>query len=343
MSLIHDVRRIAFLACAFALVASCGDADRSAGNSGTSTDNVVTARLYSIDSIAARLERPDTGAYPLLVELDSSDIDFSKALPDGGDLLVQKDDSSALPFHFREWNQRERIASLWVRVPRADLWWHRSIRISHGGDVRWDAADSAATWKGVSAAMRSRVTSFTIADFEQDSAFALLPCQCNRWYVGWSSDATLYSPYKTHAVEPAIAYDAERKSRALHLVWSASISGWVLFGTRLGTTWHRLASLDSVVFWAKGNGAIRIAFEDRADSSGLNSSDLRKAWANVDLSPVWKRYSVRPSDFLPPDQWNVGWPAIRERSNTFTVFGVTGSEFWIDDIQFHGISRFELR
>lgn len=324
------------IAIGLALLVAC-DADRSAGNNGTSTDNVVTARLYSVDSIAARLERPDTGAYPLLITLDSSGIDFSKALADGGDLLIQTEDSTPLPFQIREWSPLEQSASLWVRIPRADLWWNKYIRILHGGENRWNASDSTAAWTGVSDSMRRKVTSLLLADFEQDSLFALLPCECNRWYMGWSVGTVILRPALGGRIESAVGYDSIRKSDVLHFAWASPATGWMLFGTRLGTTIHRMAALDSIVFWAKGNGTIRIALEDRRDSS-----DVEKAWALVQLDASWKRYSVRPADFDAPDQWSVGWASVRGRVNTFTVFGVSGSELWIDDIRMFGISGHEL-
>lgn len=98
-----------------------------------------------------------------------------------------------------------------------------------------------------------------------------------------------------------------------------------------------MAALDSIVFWAKGNGNIRVALEDGRDTSGFN-----KAWARIYLDTLWKRYTVRPEDFDAPDNWNLGWVAVRGRINTFSVFAQSGSDLWIDDIEMFGISGYEL-
>lgn len=315
------------------------DNDRSTGNNGTSTDNVVMARVFSVDSIAGGLVAPDTGAYPLLVALDSGDIDFKKSLPFGEDLRVQYADSTPLPFHIREWSAGDRAGSLWVRIPRSDLWSWKNIRLLYGDGVSRQLQNPNAVWNGVSSTIRDRLTTTLLADFEQDTIRPLLPRQPTDWYVGRSSGTTVTKPAFGFRLESAVEYDSARKSKVIHVAWKfPSNGGWIVIGARLGTTIHRMAALDSIVFWAKGDGIVKVALEDRRDTT-----DLEKAWAQLQLGSGWKRYVVTPAMFDAPDTWNKGWYAIRNRVNTFSIFGMTGSNIWVDDIRLYGVNPWELQ
>ena len=318
------------------LLIGCGD-DRSAGNNGTSTDNVVTAR-FSVDSIALNLVQPDTGAYPLLVRLDSTALDHSKTLFGGADLQLSFDNGASVPFAVREWDRSERKGSLWARIPRNQLGRHRILRVSYGDEVTRNLSNPTATWSGVSQNLRSRLTSVVLADFEQDTLRALLPCNCNNWYADVSPGSTLLKPAAGKPIESAIVADPlGRRTWVLHVSYTAGPNNWALAGTRLGTRFHRMGMLDSITLRARGKGVLRVALEDGRDSLGF-----AKAWAPVALDSLWKRVVIKPSNFDPPDQWNTGWLSVKDRINTFTVFGQQGTDFWVDDIVFHGVGPQDL-
>ena len=78
-------------------------------------------------------------------------------------------------------------------------------------------------------------------------------------------------------------------------------------------------------------------------SAARDTIDLNKAWARVKLGATWKRYVVKPSDFDAPDSLNKGWDVVRNTVTTFTIFGVEGSRFWVDDIRLHGVNPWELQ
>lgn len=318
------------------LLAGCGD-DRSAGNNGTSTDNVLSAR-FSVDSIALDLVRPDTGAYPLLVRLDSADLDHSKTLFGGADLQVALDNGVNVPFTVREWDRSQRQGSLWARIPRDQLGRHRLLKVSYGDEVYRNLSNPAATWEGVSRNLKSRLTSVVLADFEQDTLVALLPCNCNRWYTGIAPGSTMLLPAMGKPIESAIVADPlGKRTWVLHISYTAGANNWALAGTRLGTRFHRLGMLDSITLRARGKGVLRVALEDGRDSLGF-----AKAWAPVQLDSLWKRVVIKPSDFDAPDQWNTGWQSVKDRINTFSVFGQQGTDFWVDDIVFHGVGPQDL-
>ncbi|MCB9496129.1 MAG: hypothetical protein H6686_04490 [Fibrobacteria bacterium] len=328
------------LASVVALLPGCDSGDRVSGNNGTSTDNVLTAMVISIDSAAFGQERPDTGAYPLLLNLDAARINFSQALPGGADLRVQLDDTSSVPFQIREWNEPEHRASLWVRLPRPILWKGRKLLVHHGERIPFRLSDSTATWNGVSPQLRARINSILLADFEQDSLFAPLPCQCNNWYIGVEGGAKWDLPGPGQPIESAVEIDSlGPRSRVLHLRWNLPLpSNWALAGTHLGTRPQRMNLLDSITFRARGKTTLRITLEDSRDTL-----DKSKAWVAIKLDTAWRHYRVSPSDFDAPDTWSLGWASVAPRVTTFSLFMQYGTELWIDDIRFWGIGATELR
>jgi len=316
---------------ALSFLVACG-ADRVSGGNGTSTDNVVTARMLSIDSILSRLPQGDEGAYPLLVQLDSTTIAFDSAHPDGRDLRVYRD-STPLPFQLREWNSYERRASAWVRLSPADRGPGKHLTLKIGRDSTISRSDAAATWQGVTDSVRQKVSTIRLSAFDTDSLLVGTPCRCNTWYTGNSNGVLVTS---RSGIDSA---GKNRPGNAYHLSYAYAVwPGWALMGTRLGTTVHRFSGMDSITFWARGNGSMRVALED-----GRDPYNISKAWAVFDtLTSSWKHYTVRPQDFIAPDAYNLGWLLVKNRINTFTVFGQNGSDFWITDIRIHGISPSEI-
>ena len=322
---------IALLVAAF--LVACGS-DRVAGGNGTSTDNVVTARRLRIDSILALLPPGDSAPYPMLVQIDSNTIAFDSAHPDGRDLRIYRD-STPLAFQLREWSSIDRRASVWVRIgsnDRGDT--NKRITLRIGRDSTVSRSNAAATWQGVTDSVRQKTSSVLLSRFDTDSLLVGTPCKCNWWYVGKSTYAY---------VNPKSGLDSAgrgRPGKAFHLSYSnASAPNWALMGTRLGFGTHRFAGLDSITFWARGNGILKVSVEDYRDPYNIS-----KAWQTIsNLSyNTWTRYKVRPAEFDPPDTYNLGWFWVNNRINTFTVFGQEGSDFWITDIRIHGISPAEV-
>ena len=68
-----------------------------------------------------------------------------------------------------------------------------------------------------------------------------------------------------------------------------------------------------------------------------------KAWMHIDVDTVWNRYVVKPSDFQKPDSnktgGNLGWDVVKHNITDISIFGGTGGEFWIDDIEVYGYSK----
>ncbi|MBK9576359.1 MAG: DUF2341 domain-containing protein [Fibrobacterota bacterium] len=300
----------------------------SSGN-GTSTDNVLTRKLR-IDSILSDLPPGDSGPYPMLVRFDSSSLPFEASWQDGRDFRVFLDDTVPLAHFVRDWNASARHASAWVRLP--SYFGHRRIlTVRVGRDSLISRSNKAATWDGVSEWMRTLTSSVNLAEFEVDSIIPMTPCRCNQWYVGRSKNSSI-GP--TTGIEAAAK---GRNGRAFHLSYNTPAGDWTVLGTRLGTGIHRLGGLDSIVFWARGNGSIKVALEDFRDTS-----DYSKAWKTIALDTAWKRYSVPPSTFDANEPYSIGWEGVKNRITTISFFGHTGSDFWIDGISLKGISPAEI-
>lgn len=172
-------------------------------------------------------------------------------------------------------------------------------------------------------------------DFEDSASFA-----AKGWYFSDDSSlATITSP--TGSPWSGTVEDSVRKGRVFTgtytLPENISGSGYVIFGMRISTDGANLEGLDSVCFYAKGSGSIRLAFE-RWEA---NASDNLKAWtADIPLSDSWTRYTVKPEDFLSPenDTLSTGWDSVKGTVTRFHFFGVNGSELSLDDIAVYGAS-----
>lgn len=342
------MKRLVFVASSLLLLAVFACDDRVTGGNGTSTDNVVTARLLPVDSLADSLPDGDLGPYPLLVRLDSGNIDFSHSWRDGSDFRVQRPDSSALAFQIREWDSASGHASIWVRLDRFHRGSGQSIRIVQGKDSVTSRSNALATWWGVSSYVRQRVASVLLDDFDSASSIGLLPCKCDTWYLAKSSGGKLISPSWgmpfTSAIQPA---GSGRAGGALHVSFTAKSPDYVLAGIRFGKGFRRMGGLDSITFWSRGSGTLHIALENVTDTSGY-----KKAWAGVTMTTAWTHYSIKPSDFEAKTprtsgaggiQGTIGWDGVKDSVTSFSVFGQDGTDFWIDSVVFHGMSPSEFR
>ncbi|HNY31118.1 MAG TPA: DUF2341 domain-containing protein [Fibrobacteria bacterium] len=305
-----------------------GDPAPFSGN-GTSTDNVLTRKLR-VDSILVYLPRGDSGPYPMLVRFDSSGLNFAAAWPDGRDFRVYLDDTVPLAHYIREWDATGKRATAWVRLPSA-FSFHKYMTVRVGRDSTVSRSDNKKTWEGVSEWTRSATSSILLAEFDQDSLYPMTPCGCNQWYLGRSGKSSIGA---SSGIEAA---GRGRSGNAFHLSYNTPPGEWTVLGTRLGRGNHNLAGLDSVVFWARGNGSIKVALEDYRDTS-----DYSKAWTTLTLDTEWKRYSIAPSAFDPQEPYSIGWEGVKGRISTISFFGHTGTDFWVDGIALKGISPTEI-
>lgn len=316
------------LSICLALLHGC--ADRVAGGT-TETDNMLAARVFSVDTLLEGWNRPSDGPTIAVLRLDASHLDFLETAASGGDLRVETLDSTPIPFRIVYWDREAALGRLQVRLEESLQRKGSRIRLRWG--LRDSSrSDSAGVWKGISEARRMDLNSVLVSDFEQNSLLSLLP-NPGLWITNAGGTATISLP----TVDAA---GAGRGGRALHTTFTAPIlTGWALAGVPLGRAAYNLRSLDSIEFWARGtNTILTVAFDHQGEVDS-------KAWHRVDPDSTWRRFSIRPSDLdsASGNGGNVGWAGVRDSVTHLSFFTAQGSEIWIDDIRLHGIDRADLR
>ncbi len=131
----------------------------------------------------------------------------------------------------------------------------------------------------------------------------------------------------------------------------------------IGSRLYDLSGFDSLTFTAKGNGEMQCEFIQEASYLYIKIS-ANKRFA---LSSDWRKYTVTPQDLsiavfnFPKDptqytkedyeKYNlpyytekpVSWETMGGIANMILFLGVSGDEFWIDDIRLFGIPLDELK
>lgn len=119
--------------------------------------------------------------------------------------------------------------------------------------------------------------------------------------------------------------------------------GLVLAGD---SEWMDLSAVDSISFFAKGNGTVRLLFgtrtgmEPKLDSVGMTGKDL-------ELPPTWTRLVVRRWEILPEpgsrsDLGAIPWSVESRDCKTMVFFFKGPADFQVDDVVFHGPRRADL-
>lgn len=165
------------------------------------------------------------------------------------------------------------------------------------------------------------------------------------WYTGMDSLGSSLTPNpKDSSIKKGVEYDSTRKSNVFHgqyWLWNSSYA-WVLVGTNLQDKAWNLSLLDSIVFYAKGDGQIRVAVENWDKVSEELGMNLKAAsvWMDLDTAK-WQRYVVEPSDLIINALDNVDglkpWTYVRGWVKQLHFFAQGGSNFYIDDIKLYGV------
>lgn len=167
-------------------------------------------------------------------------------------------------------------------------------------------------------------------DFEDSAAFA-----AKAWY--FSADTLADISYPTDYAWNGVVQNGDRSGNVFAGYYTASDGGYVIFGTKISDSLGvDFSDLDSIVFYARGSGSLRLSLE-RWEAS---ASDNLKAWTDdLSLSSTWTRYSVTPEDFLTAeeDSLSTGWESVRGHVSRFHFFGVGGTEMALDDIAVYGL------
>ena len=171
--------------------------------------------------------------------------------------------------------------------------------------------------------------SVVLKDFEKDTA---------NWYFSVDSVGSKIT-YQ------AFESDKDRKSKVFHgkynLIATNNFYAWVVTGMLLrGEGWN-LSSLDSISFYAKGLGQIRVSLENWDRKSEVEGLSLKASsdWKKLD-SKKWTRYVVTYEDlcYNSQDVSNcfVAWNSLKDDVRQLNFFVREGSEFYLDDIVLYG-------
>ena len=130
---------------------------------------------------------------------------------------------------------------------------------------------------------------------------------------------------------------AGRDGNAIHWQSSAKRGNWSFYGIWVCDEKSPcdLSATDSIVFYARGNGVISIAFETLGDS---NEEGKTLAYDTLDTEK-WQRRVIKPANFKPRDDLygNLGWDVISKVVTTISIAAYDDTEFWIDDIVLYGV------
>lgn len=164
------------------------------------------------------------------------------------------------------------------------------------------------------------------------------------WYMSvdtlWKGSTFKLSNGKndsTHLLKDHLEWDEERNSQVFHAKYTVAKDpyAWVLVGTGMSET-RNFALVDSVSFYAKGDGQIRLSLENW--ESYVDNAKAASVW--MDLSSEWQRFVVKPTDlcFNNANLWNCekAWNSVKDQVKQIHLFPNMGSEFFIDDVVLYG-------
>lgn len=322
---------LAAIALAGFVLWGCGS-DRVSGST-TETENVLTAVEFRVDSLLPSWNCWTCTSTVVTVRVDSSVLNFAKTDSLGRDLVVERQDSTPVPFEVVFWDRQAARGRLHVRIDSPLMVPGARIRLRWGRPLQV-RSDPGAVWHAISPAQKLLLNSVLVDDFEQGTTRSLLPDSAS-WYSAHSDSATVSAP-------GLVAAGAGRRGTALHISYKAPSATfrYSLMGIRLGASPVSLRSLDSLVVWVRGSGTLSFAFDHLGDSA--NSG---KAWMHKHLDSVWTRLSIRPQDLDTANGigGNVGWMATCDFVSNLTFLVTGGSELWIDDVRIYGIDRNDLK
>ena len=156
------------------------------------------------------------------------------------------------------------------------------------------------------------------------------------WYLNIDS-LKKGTEFKTASVKAGIESDSARASKVFHGQYKLAKDdyAWALVGTSF-EHYMNFAAIDSIVFYAKGDGNIRLSLENWVNPT-LN---LKAATDWYALTSKWQRISVNPAELCVgsanEETCFTTWNAVKGGVKQFHVFVEGGSEFYIDDVILYG-------
>lgn len=288
------------------------------------------------------MEWPDSGNYRLTVTKDGfaySKVYKAKDLAKLDTLRLEATASISSKVTLRTGEE-----FLWVGVYGLDL----LVKTNNAGsyvlpsvpardslDIYFVMPDSAKTlyaeWKAIAEPYNTKFTNpvMVLQDFEDG---------IKSWYVNTDAlfKGTTLTPLAKN-VGDGIVYDSTRKSKVFHGEYKLADDdyAWVLVGT---TFEHEMnfSAIDSVVFYAKGDGNIRLSLENYIN----DNKSLKAATEWLPLSKDWQRISVNPAELCvgnaKTETCFTSWSGVKYLVKQLHIFPQDGTEFYIDDVTLYG-------
>jgi len=195
-----------------------------------------------------------------------------------------------------------------------------------------DSANSLyAEWKTIAEPYNTKFTSpvMMLQDFEDG---------IKSWYVNTDPlyKGTTLTPMADNVAD-GIVYDSTRKSKVFHGEYKLAEDdyAWVLVGTTFEHIMN-FSAIDSVVFYAKGDGNIRLSLENYI----TDNKSLKAATEWMPLSEDWQRISVNPAELCvgnaKTETCFTSWSGVKNVVKQLHIFPQDGTEFYIDDVTLYG-------
>jgi hypothetical protein len=149
----------------------------------------------------------------------------------------------------------------------------------------------------------------------------------------------------SQVLSKTIETDNDRKSKVFHgkynLIANNNYDAWVVTGSKLRDDGFNLSSLDSISFYAKGSGQIRVSLEKWDSLAEVTGTSLKAASEWKDLSTSkWMRFVVKTEDLCynsnDDKSCYTTWNSLKDAVRQLHFFVRNGSEFYLDDIVLHG-------
>ena len=288
------------------------------------------------------MEWPDSGNYRLTVTKDGfaySKVYKAKDLAKLDTLRLEATASISSKVTLRTGEE-----FLWVGVYGLDL----LVKTNNAGsyvlpsvpardslDIYFVMPDSAKTlyaeWKAIAEPYNTKFTNpvMVLQNFEDG---------IKSWYVNTDAlfKGTTLTPLAKNVAD-GIVYDSTRKSKVFHGEYKLADDdyAWVLVGT---TFEHEMnfSAIDSVVFYAKGDGNIRLSLENYIN----DDKSLKAATEWLPLSKDWQRISVNPAELCvgnaKTETCFTSWSGVKYLVKQLHIFPQDGTEFYIDDVTLYG-------
>lgn len=305
-------------------------------------NSMVESELRTDKDGRFEMEWPDSGDYRLTVTKDGfafSKVYSAKELAKLDTLRLNATASISSKVTLRTGQEY-----LWVGVYGLDLlvktndagsYVLPSVPAKDSLDIYFVMPDSANTlyaeWKTIADPYNTKFSNpvMVLQDFEDG---------IKSWYV--NTDALFKGTTLTPAankVAEGIVYDSTRKSKVFHGEYKLAEDdyAWVLVGTTFEYEMN-FSAIDSVVFYAKGDGNIRLSLENYIN----DNKSLKAATEWLPLSKDWQRISVNPAELCvgnaKTETCFTSWSGVKYLVKQLHIFPQDGTEFYIDDVTLYG-------